>query len=84
MILLSLSLVGARKLMDHNTSEAKKSISSVAKVTATKTSNKDQAIDNAKSNLVHSAEFKTSADVTNDNPTKKLVEANSDIPCTLR
>jgi len=79
MILLSLSLVGARKLMDHNTSVAKKSISSVAKVTATKTSNKDQAIDNAKSNLVHSAEFKTSADVTNDNPTKKLVEANRDI-----
>ncbi len=79
MILLSLSLVGARKLMDPNTSVAKKSISSVAKVTATKTSNKDQAIDNAKSNLVHSAEFKTSADVTNDNPTKKLVEANSDI-----
>jgi hypothetical protein len=65
--------------MDPNTSVAKKSISSVAKVTATKTSNKDQAIDNAKSNLVHSAEFKTSADVTNDNPTKKLVEANSDI-----
>jgi hypothetical protein len=79
MILLSLSLVGARKLMDPNTSVAKKSISSVAKVTATKTSNKDQAIDNEKSNLVHSAEFKTSADVTNDNPTKKLVEANSDI-----
>ena len=79
MILLSLSLVGARKLMDHNTSVAKKSISNVAIVTATKTSNKDQAIDNAKSNLVHSAEFKTSADVTNDNPTKKLVEANRDI-----
>ena len=79
MILLSLSLVGARKLMDPNTSVAKKSISSVAKVTATKTSNKDQATDYDKSNLVHSAEFKTSADVTNDNPTKKLVEANSDI-----
>lgn len=78
MILLSFSLVGARKLMDPNTSVAKKSISNVQIATASKTSNKDQAIDNAKSNLVHSAEFKTSADVTNDNPTKKLVEANHD------
>jgi hypothetical protein len=79
MILLSLSLVGARKLMDPNTSVAKKSISSVAKVTAKATSNRDQATVNAKNNIALSADSKTSADITTDNPTKKLVEANSDI-----
>lgn len=81
MILLSLSLVGARKLMNPNTSVAKKSISSVAKVTATatSTSNRDQATDYEKSNLVHSAESKTRADITNVNPTERQVEANGNI-----
>jgi len=78
-ILLSLSLVGARKIMNQNLSVANKSISSVAKVTATATSNRDQATNYEKSNLVKSAEPKTSTDIINDNPTKKLVEANSDI-----
>jgi len=79
MILLSLSLVGARKLMDPNTSVAKKSISNVAKVTAKATSNRDQATDYEKSNLVHSAESKTRADITNVNPTERQVEANGNI-----
>jgi hypothetical protein len=79
MILLSLSLVGARKIMDQNSSVANKSISSFAKVTATATFNRDQSTNYAKSNIVQSTEPKTSTDINNDNPTKKLVEANSDI-----
>jgi hypothetical protein len=79
MILLSLSLVGARKIMDQNTSVANKSISSFAKVTATATFNRDQATDNAKSNIAISDKPKTSADIIDNNPAKKLVEANSDI-----
>lgn len=79
MILLSLSLAGARKIMVKNSSVANQSISSVAKVTAKATSNRDQATVNAKNNIALSADSKTSADITTDNPTKKLVEANSDI-----
>lgn len=79
MILLSLSLAGARKIMVKNSSVANQSISSVAKVTAKATSNRDQATVNAKNNIALSADSKTSADITTDNPTKKLVEANSDL-----
>lgn len=79
MILLSLSLVGARKIMDQNTSVANKSISSAQIETASYATNRDQSTNYAKSNIVQSAEPKTTTDIINDNQTKKLVEANSDI-----
>jgi hypothetical protein len=79
MILLSLSLVGARKIMDQNTSVANKSISSAQIETASYATNRDQSTNYAKSNIVQSAEPKTTTDIINDNPTKKFVEANSDI-----
>lgn len=79
MILLSLSLVGARKIMDQNSSVAKQSISSAQIETASYATNIDQATNYEKSNLVKTAEPKTSTDIINDNPTKKLVEANSNI-----
>jgi hypothetical protein len=79
MILLSLSLVGARKIMNQNTSVANKSISSAQIETASYATNRDQSTNYAKSNIVQSAEPKTSTDIIYDNPTKKFVEANSDI-----